>query len=59
MSFHSLLRLGHLWLYIPFLLIVLILADYVVRRAVWRRRNRREKANLRLLPSVYDVGDGV
>lgn len=56
MSFHTFLAWCVYALYIPFLLIALIVADYIVRRAVWRRRKRRGKGNPGFCPSVYELG---
>jgi len=56
MVFHSLVAWCIYALYIPVLIIALISADYVVRRAVWRRRKRQGKGDPGFCPSVYDMG---
>ena len=43
-------------LYVPFFLIAMILAHYVLLRARWRRRNRRGKARPGFYPSAVALG---
>ena len=56
MVFHSLVAWCVYALDIPVLIIAMIVVDYVVRRAVWRRRKRQGKGNPGFCPSIYDVG---
>jgi len=41
---------------LPFVLIVLILAHFLVRRALWRRRVRRGKGRVGYYPSTVTLG---
>ena len=43
-------------IFLPFLLIVLILFHYSVRRILWRRARRRGKGRLGFYPSAFALG---